>query len=172
MGVPPAKLHEERHWPRGIFRCSRWFFDPVMFRQSTARLTGVEKPAFCSPSIRDSFASAVFFMKFRGPKALGNRRQKTIVCPTLPAGQGRSETTGREAYRTKRPDTCCFPLRGPANVFRLVYRRIRHSDRRLGDGRAFGAYAVALDRGRRRRDVRNWNCEGCKFGAAPRSFVE
>jgi hypothetical protein len=24
-----------------------------------------------------------FFMKFRGPKALSNRRQKPIVCPTL-----------------------------------------------------------------------------------------
>jgi hypothetical protein len=42
---------------------------------STVMPTSPSPPSpFCQP--------AQFFMKFHGPQALYNRRQKTIVCPT------------------------------------------------------------------------------------------
>jgi hypothetical protein len=42
----------------------------------------VEKPRPCGRLASVPHFRHRFFMKFRGPKALGDRRQKTVVCPT------------------------------------------------------------------------------------------
>ena len=51
----------------------------MKFRGRNAHPNRVEKPPRTSGNAPGATG---FFMKFRGPKALGNRRHKPIVCPT------------------------------------------------------------------------------------------
>jgi hypothetical protein len=66
------------------------FFDPVRQPYFSENLTG-SKNHLARRGI--NVGATGFFMKFRGPKALGNRPRKAMVCPTKCPDKGRWQDT-------------------------------------------------------------------------------